>query len=242
MLYTSTHNEKIKTLKKLKEKKYRDQENLFLIEGEHLIKEAANSNVLKEIICLERMNIDVDVPVHYASKEVMNILTNVESPSNMIGVCIKQEEKDFSGNILILDDVQDPGNLGAIIRSAVAFNVNTIVLSEHTVDLYNPKVIRASQGMLFKVNIIRKDLISFIEEIKKKDYHILATQLIHGKNIKKLEKKQKLAIIMGNEGKGVSKPLLDLSDEFIYINMNETCESLNVAVASSIILYELWGE
>lgn len=242
MLYTSVHNDKIKTLKKLKEKKYRDQTNLFLVEGEHLIKEAFYSNALKEVICLERMDIDINVPIHYASKEVMNCFTNVESPSNMIGVCIKKESKEYSGNILILDDVQDPGNLGAIIRSAVAFHVDTIVLSNQTVDLYNPKVIRASQGMIFKVNIIRTDLISFVEEIKQKGYHILATQLIHGKSIKKLEKKEKIAIIMGNEGKGVSKPLLDLSDEFIYIKMNETCESLNVAVASSIILYELWGE
>lgn len=242
MVYTSLNNEKIKTLKKLKEKKYRDQTNLFLVEGEHLIKEAFSSKVLKEVFCLEGTDIDIDVPIHYASKEVMNSLTHVESPSNMIGVCIKKEEKEYSGNILILDDVQDPGNLGAIIRSAVAFNVDTIVLSNQTVDLYNPKVIRASQGMLFKVNIIRTDLISFIKEIKQKEYHILATQLINGKNIKKLEKTEKLAIIMGNEGKGVSKPLLDLSDEFVYIKMNETCESLNVAVASSIILYELWGE
>lgn len=242
MLYTSTHNQKIKMLKKLKEKKCRDQTNLFLIEGEHLIKEAYSSKVLKEIYCLEGINIDINIPVHYVSKEVMNSLTNVESPSNIIGVCIKKEEKNYSGNILILDDVQDPGNLGAIIRSAVAFNVETIVLSNQTVDLYNPKVIRASQGMLFKVNIIRTDLISFIKEIKQKGYNILATQLINGKSIKKLEKKEKLAIIMGNEGKGVSKSLLDLSDEFVYIKMNEACESLNVSVASSIILYELWGE
>jgi len=142
----------------------------------------------------------------------------------------------------MLDDIQDPGNLGAIIRSAVAFNIDTIILSNNTVDLYNSKVIRSTQGMMFKLNIIRTDLKEMIKELKEKNYHILATNVTNGKNIKELEKTEKLCIIMGNEGNGVSQELLNMSDEYIYIKMNEECESLNVAVATSIILYELGSE
>lgn len=242
MIYTSMNNERIKNIKKLKEKKYRDKTGLFLIEGDHLIKEAYTSKILKEVILLEGDIIDFDIPVIYVSKEIMKELTDVESPSNRIGICYKKEEQPVQSRIIILDDIQDPGNLGAIIRSAVAFHVDTIVLSNQTVDLYNSKVIRSSQGMMFKVNIIRRDTKEFVKELKQKEYTILSTQLDHGKNIKTIEKTKKIAIIMGNEGKGVNKSLLELSDSFVYIKMNPECESLNVAVATSIILYELWGE
>lgn len=242
MIYTSMNNERIKNIKKLKEKKYRDKTGLFLIEGDHLIKEAYTSKILKEVILLEGDVIDFSIPVIYVSKEIMKELTDVESPSNRIGICYKKEEQPVQNRIIILDDIQDPGNLGAIIRSAVAFHVDTIVLSNQTVDLYNSKVIRSSQGMMFKVNIIRRDTKEFVKELKQKEYTILSTQLDHGKNIKTIEKTKKIAIIMGNEGKGVNKSLLELSDSFVYIKMNPECESLNVAVATSIILYELWGE
>ena len=148
--------------------------------------------------------------------------------------------KNLVGNrVLILDDIQDPGNLGTIVRSAVAFNIDTIVLSKNTVDLYNPKVIRATQGMIFHINIIEKNLTEFISNLKKNQYKIFSTNVVNGKSIKNVEKGEKFAIIVGNEGKGVSNEVNSLCDEFIYIEMNNKCESLNVAVATSIILYEL---
>lgn len=242
MVYTSTNNTKIKDLKKLHEKKYRDKNNLFLVEGMHLVKEAYSSNILKEVILLEGETIDIDVPLSFASKEVIKYLSSVDTPQKVIGICTKKENSNLGDKVIALDDIQDPGNLGAIIRSAVAFNIDTIILSNNSVDLYNPKVIRASQGMLFKLNIIRGDLKQFIVNLKDENYKILATSVINGKNIKTIEKNKKLCIIMGNEGNGVSDEILSLSDEFIYIKMNEACESLNVAVATSIILYELGSE
>lgn len=242
MVYTSTNNTKIKDLKKLHEKKYRDKNNLFLVEGMHLVKEAYSSNILKEVILLEGETIDIDVPLSFASKEVIKYLSSVDTPQKVIGICTKKENSDLGDKVIALDDIQDPGNLGAIIRSAVAFNTDTIILSNNSVDLYNPKVIRASQGMLFKLNIIRGDLKQIIMNLKAENYKILATSVINGKNVKSIEKNKKLCIIMGNEGNGVSDEILNLSDEFIYIKMNEACESLNVAVATSIILYELGSE
>ena len=152
---------------------------------------------------------------------------------------IRKVNKKIGNKILALDGIQDPGNLGTIIRSAVAFNIDTIVLGKGTVDLYNSKVIRGTQGMLFHINIISEDLCEFISNCKEQNYKILGTKVTHGKNLKNIEKNDKFVIIMGNEGNGISDSVEDLCDEFIYIDMNEVCESLNVGVATSIILYEL---
>lgn len=237
MLYSSLENPKIKELKKLKTKKYRDILGKFIIEGEHLINEAYNLGYLEEIYALEDYQCDLDVKVNYVTKEVLKYITDLETPT-IIGVAKKMEEKDIGDKLVILDDIQDPGNLGTIIRSSVAFNIDTIVLSNNSVDLYNDKVIRASQGMIFKINIIRKDIIPFISKAKN-EYHIYGTKVNGGNSLKKIEKQKKFAIIMGNEGKGMSSELDNLCDEFIYIDMNKECESLNVGVATSIILYEL---
>ncbi len=237
MLYSSLENPKIKELKKLKTKKYRDILGKFIIEGEHLINEAYNLGYLEEIYALEDYQCDLDVKVNYVTKEVLKYITDLETPT-IIGVAKKMEEKDIGDKLVILDDIQDPGNLGTIIRSSVAFNIDTIILSNNSVDLYNDKVIRASQGMIFKINIIRKDIIPFISKVKN-EYHIYGTKVNGGNSLKKIEKQKKFAIIMGNEGKGMSSELDNLCDEFIYIDMNKECESLNVGVATSIILYEL---
>lgn len=241
MLYTSIQNNKIKELKKLNSKKYRDQYGFFLIEGEHLVLEAYNQGFLTEVYIKSGFNISLTgVTIHEVSDVVMKYISELESSPNIIGVCKKIEDKEIYGDsILILDNIQDPGNLGTIIRSAVAFNINTIILSDDTVDLYNSKVIRASQGMIFKVNILRRNLKCELLELKIQGYKIYSTNVKNGKSLKKIEKNKKFAIIMGNEGSGVKEELSQLADEYLYIDMNQECESLNVAVATSIILYEL---
>lgn len=239
MIYTSTDNKKIKELKKLNIKKYRDQSNSFLVEGEHLVLEAYKKGLLEELFLEENTKLDLDVKTSYLSRNVIKFISELDNPSNIIGLCKKVEEKEIGNKVLVLDDIQDPGNFGTIIRSAVAFNINTIVVSNNTVDLYNSKVIRASQGMLFNINIIRRDLNVFVPELKKEGYQIYATKVNGGKSLKTIEKMEKFAIIMGNEGAGVNDNLMNLADEYLYIDMNSNCESLNVAVATSIILYEL---
>ena len=167
MIITSTNNEHIKELNKLKEKKYRDITNSFLIEGEHLVNEAAKKEVITELIILEGTNYYLDnIKTTHVSKEVMKKLSNMDSYPNVMGLCKKIEEKRIGNKILILEDIQDPGNLGTIIRSAVAFDIDTIILSPKTVDLYNNKVIRSTQGMLFHINIIIKDLEKIITKLK----------------------------------------------------------------------------
>ncbi len=242
MYIESLSNKKIKELNKLKNKKYRDQEGLFLVEGYHLVSEAYNAGVLMEVLTLDNNKIDLNVPIIYTTEEILKYLSDVETPQNIIGVCKKIDNNKIGNKVVILDDVQDPGNLGTIIRSAVAFNFDTIILSNNSVDLYNPKVIRSTQGMMFKLNIIRCDLNDIIPELKDNGYKVLATRVTNGKDVKSLEKIEKICIIMGNEGNGVKDSILSLADEFIYIKMNKTCESLNVGVATSIILYELGSD
>ncbi len=240
MLYTSIENKKIKEIKKLRQKKYRDKENLFLIDGKHLVLEAIKSNYLKELILEQNEIFPINCETIYVTNDIINYLSELESPSNIMAVCEKIKEKEELGNrILMLDGIQDPGNLGTIIRSAVAFNIDTIVLGNNTVDLYNPKVIRATQGLIFHINIIKKDILDIIPNLKENNYKIMGTRVTHGKSLKTLEKSEKFAIIMGNEGNGISEDIMEFCDEFIYIDMNSQCESLNVAVATSVILYEL---
>lgn len=238
MIYTSINTPKIKELSKLKIKKQRDKLGLFLVEGAHLVKEAYESGYLKELLLLENSEFKLDVLTNYVTENVLKYLTDVETPAGIIGVCEIKQMNLHGNKLLLLDGIQDPGNLGTIIRSSVAFNVDTIIINDKCADPYSNKVVRASQGMLFKTNIVKEDLNKFIKEIKGK-IPIYGTKVTNGKNVKNLEKISKFAIIMGNEGQGVSQELLDLCDEYLYIPMNKKCESLNVGVATSIILYEL---
>jgi len=238
MVISSTDNFKIKEIKKLHNKKYRDILGLFIVEGEHLVDEAFKNGYLKEVLLVEESNINIDINKTYISKKVMKSISLLESPSNVVGICNKiNEDKKLDNNILILDNIQDPGNLGTIIRSSTAFNVSSIIISEDTVDIYNEKVIRSSQGMIFNINIIRTNLIEKIKELKEEGYYIYGTDVVEGIELKSIEKKDKSVIIIGNEGQGINEETKKLCNEFIYINMSNKCESLNASVAASIILY-----
>lgn len=238
MLYTSIDNKKIKDIKKLNIKKYRDKINKFLVEGEHLVLEAYKNGCLEELILEENEIFPLDVETSYVTNNVLNYISELDTPQKIMGICIKKNTEKLGDRLLVLDDIQDPGNLGTIIRSAVAFNIDTILLSNNSVDLYNSKVIRASQGLIFHINIVRKDILLELPKLKDNGYYIYGTKVTHGKSLKSLEKKEKFVIIMGNEGNGMHDEVSELCDEFIYIEMNDMCESLNVGVATSIILYE----
>ena len=239
MIITSLENKEIKRITKLKSKKYRDELQEFIVEGEHLVEESYKNKVLKKIILLENTDIDIDVEKIYVNHDIMKKISNLDSTPKVIGICKLLEEKEIGDRVLILDGIQDPGNLGTIIRSAVAFNIDTIILSNDTVDMYNSKVIRSTQGMLFYINIIRTDLMEVLPELKRNNYTLYTTNVTNGIDIKKCEKQNKFALIVGNEGNGVSKKVSDYADYTIYIKTNNNVESLNVAVATSILLYEL---
>ena len=242
MLITSLDNEKIKKYTKLKEKKYRDQYNEFIVEGEHLVMEAYRSDLLEEILIEQDEITLLNAPITYVSKEILEKLSALETPSHIIGICRKRIEDSNLGNkILLLDRIQDPGNLGTIIRSSKAFGVDTVVLGSGCVDLYNEKVIRSTQGIGFHMNIISRNLKELISELKNQEVPILGTKVEYGEDIRNLTSrdKQKYALIMGNEGRGVDPEILEMCDKYIYIELDHKVDSLNVAIAASILLYEL---
>lgn len=240
MLITSVHNEHIKELVKLKDKKYRDQTGTFLVETKHLVLEAYKAGLIKELILEQNEIFPLDVPILYVSKEVLKKLSSVESPSKVMAVVEKRKvEEKYGEKILILDRIQDPGNLGTIIRSAVAFNIDTIICSPDTVDFYNPKVVRASQGMMFHIPILIKNTEGVIKELRENDYKIIGTKVTNGQDVRKASIYSHFGLIIGNEGQGISREIEELCDEYLYIRMNENCESLNASVAASILLYEI---
>ena len=171
--------------------------------------------------------------------DVMKKVSSLLNPTNVIGVCKILENSEVIGNhILLLDDIQDPGNIGTIIRSSKAFNIDTIILSNNSVDIYNDKVLRSTQGMIFDMNIIYGDLLDIIPNLRDNGYMILGTNVNNGVDVRGI-KVSKFALVMGNEGQGVKQEIQNMCDKNLYIKMNNNCESLNVAVATSILLYEL---
>lgn len=235
MIITSLKNEKVKYWYNLKNKKFRDQERRFLIEGDHLINEAKKQNLVIETISIVDKNAD-----YFVTKEIMEKISEQKSISYNAAVVRFISEDSISGNILILDGVQDPGNLGTIIRSCIAFGVSNIILSDNSVDLYNSKVIRATEGMIFNINVLRRKLIEFIPIVKNLGYKIVGTDVKNGIDIKDINK-ENIAIVMGSEGQGLSNEVKNMCDDFVYIKMDSACESLNVGVATSILLYEVYN-
>ena len=171
----------------------------------------------------------------------MKKISTMDTPSNVVALCRKLINKNIGKKILLLDEVQDPGNLGTIIRSSVAFGIDTIILSENTVDLYNPKVLRSTQGMYNFINIFSMNSKTAIEDIKSRGIKVYGTNVVNGVDVKSLndEDKRSFCLIVGNEGNGVREEVLELCDKNLYIKMNDNVESLNVGVACSILLYEL---
>ena len=242
MVVTSLDNSKVKKYRKLQKRKYRDQYGEYIVEGLHLILEAFRAGVLEELILEEGMDVPVSCPYTYFSSEVMSKISMMDTPSTIMGLCRKAKDEDVVGNrIFILDGIQDPGNLGRIIRSAVAFDVDTIVLSERTVDLYNPKVLRATQGMFFHVRVVSKLALEVISMLQNLDIPVYGTSVVNGVDVRSLDESEKknFALVVGNEGNGVRDEILSVCNKNLYIEMNKNVESLNVAIAASILLYEL---
>ena len=241
MLITSVDNKKIKRYSSLKNSKDRKKEGLFLIEGMHMCYEANKNNLLVDLLVLENTDISFSYPfeITYITSNVLKKVSSLTNPTTVIGVCkINKNDTIIGEHILLLDDVQDPGNIGTIIRSSKAFNVDTIILSTNSVDIYNDKVLRSTQGMIFNMNIIYGDLLSIIPNLRDNGYMILGTNVNDGVDVRSI-KVDKYALVMGNEGQGVKPEIQDMCDKNLYINMNRDCESLNVAVATSILLYEI---
>lgn len=245
----SKDNKIVKELKKLKQKKYRDSENRFLAEG---IKFLDYFQYIPEMIFLREdilKNQDVLLKLEkFNSKKLAldkKLFDELSSQENSQGVLILYKKKslnnhNFSKNILILDDISDPGNLGTIIRVCDATNFNDIILTKGCVDAYNDKVIRASMGSILNVNLIYLDREYIKKIIKEENYNLIVTYLDKASiPYNKIKLEDKNAIVLGNEGRGVSQDFLEIANIKTIIPIIGNAESLNVAIASSLLLYKI---
>lgn len=232
MEITSVNNPLIKETVKLQKKKYRDDRKVFIVEGYHLYEEAKKQGIIRQIFTMDK-NIKGNNVV-YVNSTVFQKLSMMKTPQKVLCVCNKLESKRLSSKVLILEKLQDPGNLGTLLRSALAFGFDTIVL-DNTVDLYNDKVIRSTQGAMFKLSFLHMSTLDFIR--KYKEYRVYGTSL-NGASVSDIIMTDKIALVLGNEGAGVSKEVLQHTNKNITIPTKDV-ESLNVGVAGSILMYEM---
>ena len=279
---SSKDNELIKHIKKLKNKKYRDLNNEYIIEGIKIIEEAINEKAnIKQVVicddCEKTSNIPKDLMYEIAKQECVYVtskifesLTDVTNPQGILAIVeknsvkskikntnnvengeesktskIKEKEEqteneiDYNQDIIVaLDDIQDPGNLGTILRTVDSIGINQILVSKGTADSYNPKVVRSTMGAIFRVKIIEcEDLEKTLEEIKKHKFEIVVTSLQTKNSIYDIDYKKKV-IVIGNEANGVGKGIQKIADKKVKIPMLGKTESLNASVATGVILYE----
>ena len=257
---SSKDNEFIKHIKKLKDKKYRDLNNEYIIEGIKIIEEAINEKAnIKQVVicddCEKTSNIPKDLMYEIAKQECVYVtnklfesLTDVTNPQGILAIVEKNamkstspgsEELDYNQDIIVaLDDIQDPGNLGTILRTVDSIGINQILVSKGTADSYNPKVVRSTMGAIFRVKIIEcEDLEKALKEIKKHKFEIVVTSLQTQNSIYDIDYKKKV-IVIGNEANGVEEKIQKLADKKVKIPMLGKTESLNASVATGIILYE----
>lgn len=240
MLITSKDNNRVKEIRKLLNKKYSMEKGLFVIEGENLVSEAIKNNLLCELFVLEGFGCEYDFKFDYVTMDVMKSISDLKSTPRLLGVCKFNNNKNIGKKIVILDNIQDPGNAGTIIRNSVAFDIDTIIFSNDSVSPFNEKVLRSTGGMIFNTNIIVSNIENIIKEIKNRNIKLIGTSLHTNNSLENVEVLDSYAVIFGNEGNGVRDNILNLCDELVKINMKPSCESLNVGVSSGIVLYYLY--
>nr|WP_309099712.1 RNA methyltransferase [Fredinandcohnia onubensis] len=243
----SNKNPQIKQWKKLHTKKERDKSRSFMIEGFHLVEEALKSDVvIQELIISETTdipsgwNVD-DLSITIVAEKIMQEISDTDTSQGVAAVCEQNsvnEGRKFS-RLLLIDAVQDPGNLGTMIRTADAAGIDAVIIGEGSVDVYNSKVIRSTQGSIFHIPIIKENLHDTILKLKQNEIKVYGTSLKNAVDYKRASVGDSFALIVGNEGNGVEPGLLDKTDQNLYIPIFGRSESLNVAVAAGILLYHL---
>lgn len=250
----SSKNTWIKELKKLQKKKYRDQQNRYLVEGFHLVEEAIRANASVEWILFSKrgqvewadwLSQQAEDKLVLLHDDAMHALSELPTPPGMIGVIEKQEPAMHfaSGSWLLLDAVQDPGNVGTMIRTADACGMTGVVLGEGTADIYQQKVLRAMQGSHFHLPIHRLPLLPVVQQLQAQQIPVYGSAVDRrALAYTDVAPRTSFALVMGNEGQGMQTELLAQTDKNLYIPMRGKAESLNVAIATGILLYHLYCE
>jgi TrmH family RNA methyltransferase len=253
----STKNETVKRFKRAALKKFRREESLFLLEGPKMAEEALKGRKQIEIALFDEENPPKEpllsrlsqhgARVIPATKAVLDAVSDAKEPQNIAALC-RMEKKFFSmeavfdkGFYLFLENLQDPGNIGAILRSANAFFVSGVILSPGCADIFSPKVLRAAAGAVFSLPVYEDvDRGEAIKAFRKKGYRVLGSGVSERTSaLAEIHAAESTLLLIGNEGRGLAKETLELCDEIVKIPMRENAESLNAAVAAGILLWEL---
>ena len=241
-IITSKANSVVKNAKKLHQKKYR--KSAYLIEGWHLFEEAVQAGVrIEKIFALESYQDQLAAfpQTVWVSEEILLDLADTQTPQGIVAVIQKEEvglPDLHQGKYLFLEDVQDPGNVGTMIRTADAAGFTGVIVSDKSADIYSLKTLRSMQGSHFHLPIYRMPLVSFVEEAKKSNLPILATTLSReSKDYRELSSLENFVLVMGNEGQGISSVMAESADQLVHIGMKGRAESLNVAVAAGILMF-----
>jgi len=243
---TSRRNQKCVHVKNLgKSKEYRNEHGEFLCDGKKLLEEAIKSKATITGIFTTspiREKLPNDTPVYLIEESIMETLSPLKNPQGILFTCKIPDTKDpdlKKGTHILLDNVQDPGNVGTIIRSADAFGIDSVLLTQDSADPYNPKTVRATMGAIFRQNVLYIET----DKLKSPEIKVIGTGNKNGEyNTLSETKLQNAVIILGNEGQGISEKLKVLCDEMITIPLSKGCESLNVSIAASIIMWEAGKE
>jgi len=233
-MISSLENKTVKELTRLHQKKYRSDS--FLIFDEELIRSAKDNGYLKQLVYTDELPFDFENTLE-VSQEVLNKIAKKEGLKYLGVSCLIKENDDYGNRVIILDHLQDPLNIGRIMEAAQLFGFDSLILSEHSADIYNEKCLSNCRGGIYKLNIVHKDLIDEIAVLKNKGYKVYATGLRNNtRELHEVEAEDKMAIILGNEGSGVCKEVMDAADEIMKIDMCNI-DSLNVGMAAAIIMY-----
>ncbi len=248
-MITSENNLQLKNITALmKKNKERQQQGLFCIEGRKMFLEACDLDIVEKAFLSEsyanecgKINCDHEI----VSDDVFNKIAETVTPQGVIAlVSIPKtdinEVVQKARRLILLENLQDPGNLGTIIRTAEAAGIDAVVLSKNSVDAYNPKVVRSTMGALFRMKIVyTDDMIEFIDRLNNSGFNTIATHLSAKKNYYEADYSGKSAILIGNEGNGLTKEATELAKEKVIIPMSGKVESLNAAVAAALMMYEM---
>ena len=240
---TSLKNPKVAAWKALKDRKGRRESGCFLVEGRKMVEEALSSAFdVETVLVQEGMELPdgLTMPVYELPAHVLAAVCDTKTPQGIAAVVRMKEQSALGKHIVVLDGVQDPGNVGTIIRTADAAGLDGVLLSNQCADVFSPKVLRATMGSIFRMNLrTTDDLPGELTKLREKGYSILSSQLDGTPFYEREKVAEQFALIIGNEGNGVSEQVQQTATHRVRLPMRGGAESLNAAIAAAIMMYEL---
>lgn len=240
---TSLKNPKVAAWKALKDRKGRRESGCFLVEGRKMVEEALKSAFdVETVLVQEGMELPdgLTMPVYELPAHVLAAVCDTKTPQGIAAVVRMKEQSALGKHIVVLDGVQDPGNVGTIIRTADAAGLDGVLLSTQCADVFSPKVLRATMGSIFRMNLrTTDDLPGELTKLREKGYSILSSQLDGTPFYEREKVAEQFALVIGNEGNGVSEQVQQTATHRVRLPMRGGAESLNAAIAAAIMMYEL---